>query len=243
MQRQKLSKSRRSEKRVDSLLTNNWKGKFFVMLQEETNKLFKRLKEYNELSPKNVEYTIKSGIDTLNTTLVEKKDILITSPPYLQSQEYIRQAKLDLFWLGYSEDTIKKLSKLEIPYRDIPSLDIKSDTFKQIRSEISEKHILDMFERYFGGVLGAFTHLQKSINSYMFIFVGRSSLRGRSIPLDLIITEHLSTLDWIHEKTLVDKIVSRRMFNYAVNPASGIKDSRTTNEHLDITWVDLLSLV
>ena len=42
---------------------------------------------------------------------------MITSPPYLQAQEYIRSTKMELFWLGYSEAKIRELSRLEIPYR------------------------------------------------------------------------------------------------------------------------------
>ncbi|MGQ9545405.1 MAG: hypothetical protein ACUVQX_06420, partial [Candidatus Bathycorpusculaceae bacterium] len=157
---------------------------------------------------------------------------LITSPPYLQSQEYIRQAKMDLFWLGFSETKVRELSKLEIPYRDVEPQPIYSETYLSLRSEIEENNLRKVFDRYFWGVLGALTRLQEKISSYLFLFVGRTSMRGRTIPIDRIFAEHFAELGWVHEVTLMDTIVSRRMFSYRVNPATKIQDRRTPVENL-----------
>ena len=164
----------------------------------------------------------------------EEKDLLITSPPYLQSHEYIRQAKMDLFWLGYFEDEIKKLSKLEIPYRETGPEPINSETFFEWRDRIEEPHLRRVFERYFWGVLGALTRLQEKVSSYLFLFVGLASMMGNPVPIDQIFAEHFVSLGWIHEQTLVDDIVARRMFAYRVNPATGLKDQRAPTENLVI---------
>jgi hypothetical protein len=214
------------------LLEDDWKTKFYSMLQTEIEKLIKGLKENQSLKPKKVNYQIKSGIDTLTTSLSEEKDILITSPPYLQSQEYIRHAKMDLFWLGYKEKDVKKLSKLEIPYRDVEEFPIESEAFSSIRDEIQEDQIKKVYNRYFWAVTSALDRLSTNIRSHMFLFVGRSSLRGKQIPIDQIFAEHFSNRGWVHDATLVDTIVSRRMFSYRVNPATNIVDSRTSTEHL-----------
>jgi hypothetical protein len=234
MQRHKLSISPVSEKRMVVLLTSDWKAKFFRMFERELRNVINGITEYSALSPKKVKAIVKGGIDILTTDLQEEKDILITSPPYLQSQEYIRQAKLDLFWLGCSERKIKELSKLEIPYRDVEPQTIHSETYSLLRNEIKEDHLREVFDRYFWGVLGALTRLQKKVNSYLFLFVGRTSMRGRAIPIDRIFAEHFSELKWIHEATLSDTIVSRRMFSYRVNPATKVKDARTPVENLVI---------
>lgn len=234
MQRQKLSKSPKSKKRIESLLANNWETKFFEMVEKETEKIVKGLEEYWMLSPKQTKAIVKGGVDTLNMNLEEEKDILITSPPYLQSQEYIRQAKLDLFWLGYPEDRVKKLGKLEIPYRDVEPQFIHSETYSSLRNEIQEDHACRVFDRYFWGVLGSLTHLQEKVSSYLFLFVGHTSMRGRSIPIDRIFVEHFTELGWIHEATLIDTIVTRRMFSYRINPATKLNDIRTPIENLVI---------
>lgn len=231
-QRQKLSKSIKSKKRVSSLLSSDWQKKFIQMLEQELLRVMNGIREYQKLSPKNTERIIKAGVDSMREDLKEEKDLLITSPPYLQSQEYIRQAKLDLFWLGYSEGKIKELSKLEIPYRNIEPFPIYSKTFYECENRIEEQHIRKIFDRYFWGVLGSLTHLQEKISSYLFLFVGHTSTRGKAIPIDKIFIEHFSELCWKHEVTLMDTIVSRRLFSYRVNPATGIKDVRTPVENL-----------
>ena len=233
-QRQKLSKSTRSQDKIKELLKSDWQNIFFEMLKKEINKVIIGIKEYSEMSPKNVKAVIRGGVDSLGETLNKKRDILITSPPYIQSQEYMRQAKLDLFWLGYTEEDIKKLSKLELPYRHIEPIEIHSKTFFEYRNKIKGKHIQEVYDKYFWSILGLFTQLQKDINSRMFIFVGNTSAEGISIPLDRIIIEHLENFGWEHEITLIDTIVSRRLFSYKVNPASERKDKRTNVENLVI---------
>ncbi|RLI55335.1 MAG: hypothetical protein DRO87_09110 [Candidatus Thorarchaeota archaeon] len=232
--RMKLSKSPRSKKRIEDFLSGDWKSRFRRMLECRLSTVLKRLHEHQELGPNDVTATVYGGVDSFSKSLEDDRDILITSPPYLQSQEYIRQAKMDLYWLGHSESEMKRLSRLEIPYRAVGEVDINSETYSRMRGDISEEKMRTVFDRYFWGVGGAFTRLQEQITNRMFIFVGRSSLRGTPIPLDRIFAEHLVSLGWIHEKTLVDTIVSRSMFSYEVNPATRIVDSRTATEHLVI---------
>lgn len=233
-QRQKLSRSKKSLQRVSMLLNLNWKERFYELLSHELKRVIRGINEYQGLSPQDVSFNVYSGVDSLTHELKKEKDILITSPPYLQSQEYIRQAKIDLFWLGFKEDYIKQLSKLEIPYRQIDPTEIYSRTYEIYLNDIKEDHIKKIFQRYFWGVVGALSRLQKKITTYMFLFVGHASSRGISVPIDKILIEHFSELGWKHEITLIDKIVSRRLFSYKVNPATGITDARTKIENLII---------
>lgn len=233
-QRMKLTKSSKSEERVNRLLSIDWRKHFLQMFQNETLKVLKGIREYNEMSPKKVKAIVKGRIDSLTEELTEKKDILITSPPYLQSQEYIRHAKIDLFWLGHNEEEVKALSKLEIPYRNVQPRPIYSETFLEYEKTIKEEHIRNVFDNYFWGVTGALSRLQESVTSYLFLFVGHSSTRGRATPIDKILVEHFTHLGWHHKATLMDKIVSRTLFSYRVNPATGLKDSRTRTENLVI---------
>lgn len=232
MQRQKLSKSPKSKTRVTSLLACRWEDKFYGKLEENLRSIFKGAKEYWGLSPKDVKSTVRGGVDTLSMDLSEERDILITSPPYLQAQEYIRQAKMDLFWLGYSESFIKELSKQEIPYRAVEPCSIGSETYLQWTKKIQEPHLRMTFDRYFEGVLGALTRLQEKVSSYLFLFVGPATVRGCPIPIDRIFAEHFTALGWTHEATLRDTIVARQMFFYNNNPATGLKDQRMRTESL-----------
>mgnify|MGYP001034158303 CR=1 FL=1 len=228
----KLYKSKHSRRKIENLLKSNWKDQFYCMLEKEIYKLLKKIWEYNSLNPKRVEYTIRSGIDTLQTELENNVNVLITSPPYLQAQEYIRSTKLELFWLGYEESYIKELSKKEIPYRPVNEIKIHSEKYYEFREKIKEKHLRVLYDRYFHSILKAFSTLGENVTDYMCIFVGPAKIRTTSIPIDDIVIEHLKKFGWKHEVTFIDKIVSRVMFESDVNPASGEKDSRIKTEHL-----------
>ena len=228
----KLYRSKYSRKKTENLLQGSWENVFYKMLRDEVFALYNKLCEYEKLHPQDVKFEIKSGIDTLTTELNEKVNILITSPPYLQAQEYIRSTKLELFWLGYEESYIKNLAKKEIPYRDVPKIKIYSKTYFKFRKKIEENHLKVLYDRYFHAILSIFSKLGEKVENYMCIFVGPAKVRNISIPIDDIIVEHLKEFGWKHEITFVDKILSRVMFESKINPASRIRDSRIKTEHL-----------
>ncbi|HGE70460.1 TPA: hypothetical protein ENX78_06480 [Candidatus Poribacteria bacterium] len=235
----KLYKSKHSKKKVEELLKVDWKSKFYLMLEKEMYILLRKIKEYNKLNPKQVNYQIRSGIDILETKLDDQVNILITSPPYLQAQEYIRSTKLELFWLGYDEAYIKELSKKEIPYRSVNEVNIYSDKYFKFREQIEEPHLKQLYDRYFNAILGSFSSLEENVKDYLFIFVGPAKIRTTSIPIDEILIEHLREFGWKHEITFIDKIVSRVMFESKINPASGVEDSRIKTEHLVVLKRDI----
>jgi hypothetical protein len=230
----KLYISKFSRKKIDTLLKEDWKSKFYLMLEKEISILLKKLEEYSNFNPKSVKFKIRSGIDVLETELDEDVDILITSPPYLQAQEYIRSTKLELFWLGHKEMEVKELSKREIPYRDVDRIDIYSDKYFEFREKIKEEFLKELYDRYFHAILNSFAKLGEKVKEYMFIFVGPAKIRTTPMPLDEIVIEHLTNFGWRHEVTLVDTIVSRVMFGSGINPASGEEDHRMENEYLVI---------
>lgn len=228
----KLYKSKYSKTKISQLLKSNWRDIFFDMWKKEIRKLMKKIWEYNRLNPKNVDFELRSGIDTFYSMIENNMNILITSPPYLQAQEYIRSTKMDLFWLGFKEDLIKQLSRLEIPYREVEKEKIYSEKFYEYRDKIDEPHLKSLYDNYFHAILKTFARLGERIENYMFIFVGPAKIRTVSIPIDEIIVEHLKNFGWKHRITYIDTIVSRVMFESKINPASGIVDSRIKTEHL-----------
>lgn len=230
--RQKLSRSPYSLKRISNLKSTIWQIKFFELIANELLKIKNNLIEYQNLRPMNVNGVIKGGINSLKSDLNHNINFLITSPPYLQAQEYIRATKMDLFWLGYSEETIRKLSKLEFPYQNVPVTKILSNSYYKYLENITERHMREIYTGYFFGVLGTLSKLQERITDRMFLFVGPATIRTVPIPIDDIFIEHFVNLGWKHEITLIDTIISRNMFFYKENPATGKKDNRMKTEHL-----------
>lgn len=238
-QRQKLSRSPISFKRVETLLEIDWETKFYEMVHLELNNVIRRINEYQELLPySDIKAVIRAGLDVIDYSSKLKDepnnrwDVLITSPPYLQAQEYIRNSKLDLFWLGYTEEAIRQLSKRELPYNNVDPIPIYSETYYEYLNRIEEHHMQGIYKKYFFSVLCALTNLSKFIDDYLFLFVGSASIRSIPIPIDKIFAEHFKYLGWKHEWTLIDSIASRVMFKSEKNPATGLKDNRITKEKL-----------
>lgn len=228
----KLYKSKWAKEKIKKLKNKNWKALYFKKLEDELKNLYNKIYEYKKLNPQNVNYNIKCGDDISNYELKENQDILITSPPYLQAQEYIRSTKLDLYFLGYNDKEIRKLGRNEIPYSDAKKIDIYSSIYYEYREKIKEKKLLKLYDRYFYSVLKSFQRTGKKINKYMFIFVGKATIRTIPIPIDEIIIQHLSNFGWEHHITLIDDIVSRVMFKTKSNPASNLKNERIKKERL-----------
>jgi hypothetical protein len=228
----KLYSSKYSKLKIEKLKQRDWLNRFFIKFEDEVRTLHKKLKEFQMLNPVEVDYHIEIGSNISNMRLEEDVDILITSPPYLQAQEYIRSTKLQLFWLGYTEDYIKQLSKCEIPYNEVKKIEIKSNTFLKFRNKIKEPHLLRLYDNYFHSILDTFTRLSENVNRYLFIFVGPAKIRTTSIPIDDIIAEHLWDYGWQHKITYIDKIIARSMFKSKINPASKLADERIATENL-----------
>ncbi|MFA4647078.1 DNA methyltransferase [Pyrococcus kukulkanii] len=175
----------------------------------------------------------RGHIDIVNYKLDREVNHLITSPPYGMAHEYIRSFKLELAWLGYDDKQIRKLSKLEIPYRHektIPPIEIHSKTYERYYNIIEKKNpkLVRVYEKYFTSVLGVFERLGSRITDYLAIFVGNASFSGIDPPYDIIFTEHLEEEGFEHVITYVDVIKSRKLFRNRKNASpSGIE-----TEHL-----------
>lgn len=229
----KAYKSKYSKEKVKILLNKDYKSIFYEKLFSEIVYLKNKIIEYKRMNPKGYLGIVNYGISSYQEVLDRDVNILITSPPYLQAQEYIRSTKMELFWLGFDENYIRKLSSKEIPYCKVESLyNINSDTFYDIRNKIMEQSLLCMYDNYFSSVLNIFDNLSKRVMDYLFIFVGRARVRNTEVPIDIIIKEHMESLGWKHVITYIDEIVSRNLFRNVVNPSTGLASVRMKYEYL-----------
>lgn len=239
-QRQKLSRSPKATARVEALLRSDYVSRFYAAVYEELVLTARKLHEYRILGgyAHSVNARVIAGVDTLtqsqNLAPQARWDMLITSPPYLQAQEYIRCSKLDLLWLGYTEEYVRSLSKQELPYKDVEPIEVLSPTYSVYRQQITEPHLVRMYDRYFFAVLGALTNISSRVNETLALFVGQATVRGVRVPIDQIFAEHFVHLGWFHEATYIDTIEARVMFRSRTNPATGIEDCRMPTEHMVI---------
>lgn len=212
----KLFISKFKRKYISELLQNNWK-------QDLDDKLIKySLKYYNSVNQfrnftKGFNNDVKyfAGIDSSKFKLdnVEGIDALITSPPYLQAQEYIRTSKLDLFWLGYNESQIRGISRMEIPYRKADRI-IETETLNKIRGQVERKKLIKILDSYFDHTIAS---LENNMNllkkgGKACIFIGNPTIDGIEIETWRIFTEYFTAKNFKFEIVFDDEIKTRQLF-------------------------------
>ncbi|MEM1983316.1 MAG: DNA methyltransferase [Sulfolobales archaeon] len=230
----KTYKSKRAVEKVEKLLRGNWRRLMVKKYWEYAERTYKKINEYKRMNPKRIEVVVEGGVDSLTKKLDRNVRLMITSPPYLQAQEYIRSFKLELTWLGYGSDDLRRLASLEIPYNNPPPTSIHSSLYHQIREQVlrmNHNKLIQIYDAYFHSLITFLNNNYDKVD-IMAIFVGPVKLRELRVPIDEILREHLESLGLQHEETLIDKIVARRMFKTGVNPATGLPDERTPTEHL-----------
>ncbi|MEM1830973.1 MAG: DNA methyltransferase [Thermosphaera sp.] len=238
----KLYKSKRAVEKVSRLLSTDWRSMMVRMYWNEAKRVVEKIREYNALHPKQVEIVLKTSrkhkgglivFDSLTERLDRDVKLLITSPPYLQAQEYIRSFKLELAWLGYSGKDLRELSSHEIPYNKPGRVEVRSKTYSELLEKIKSfgEKLLKLYEAYFHSLI-RFLNNNADRVEYIAIFVGPVKVRNLRVPIDEILKEHLETLGFKHVETLIDRIVARRLFKSTINPATGLMDERTPTEHL-----------
>ncbi|ALU11794.1 cytosine methylase [Ignicoccus islandicus DSM 13165] len=239
----KTYRSKYAKRKVESLLKGNWKAVLWNMYWKNVNVVIRKVSEFKRYRPHKIDVVIKTSwknndklaiFDSIVNKVDRHIDLLITSPPYLQAQEYIRSFKLELAWLGYNDRDLRELSSREIPYNNPPETNIRSNTYWSVREIIegyNNKKLLKLYDAYFKSILGFFERNQDVVDT-MAIFVGPVKVRTLRVPIDEIIREHMEAHGWRHVATYIDTIKSRRLFESRINPATGILDERTPTEHL-----------
>jgi len=218
----KLFKSKKKIRKLNRLLKTNWNETAIKRYKRTAEKyLFAsfELKTYVKGEKPSIEVYSPKDIEIWNPTRNYK--LVITSPPYLQAQEYIRSSKIDLYWLGYDDKKIRRLSKLEIPYRlpkgkvHTPTLDLTREKLVKMR----RPDLLRLFDSYFYFILTNFLKVSKNIlpEGRLCIFVGSAKIAGIKVPLWKIIGEYFQNYGFEVENVLEDKIVSRKLFSYRNN--------------------------
>ncbi|MCK4420107.1 hypothetical protein KAV79_09890 [Candidatus Aerophobetes bacterium] len=207
----KIFRSKRKIKEIEEILKKDYQK----MIKEYFKNSLKRI--YNSSLKftgyyRGGEHIVKGGIDLPNYEFDRDVDHLITSPPYGRAHEYIRSFKLELAWLGYTDEQITGLINKEIPYRkDAPNIVISSPTYEEFRDKVAPRFVRD-YEVYFRSVIAGLENITKRVRGYVGIFVGNATYGGVEPPYHRIFTEHFESKGFIHEKTLIDKVLSRKLF-------------------------------
>ena len=219
----KLARSKRKLKAIEVLLKENWREQLDEMIHSLSLKTLRNLNDFitytqqyqNGVTP---EIHWQAGVDSSYATVPRACDALITSPPYLQAQEYIRSTKMELFWLGHTEAEVRALSRLEIPYRKADRV-IQTETLDQVREMLTRSDLHKRLDSYFCHTINALENSMNQLkpNASACIFVGNPRIDGITVELWRILAEYFTERGLVFEKVYEDRIQTRKLFGARKN--------------------------
>src|SRR3989344_4285233 len=180
---------------------------------DDMNKAVLSLLKEKELTGK-IHYF--SGVDaySFDFAKIPKIDCIITSPPYLQAQEYFRTFKMEMRWSGISNEQIKEYSRKEIPFR-LTEGKIEGDYIHKIRSKLKKKSLINMFDSYFWFTIKSLERASDRLNKNgkVCILIGNPKMEGIEVEIWKVIYEYfIKNLNYKPIEVFEDRIVSRKLF-------------------------------
>ncbi len=215
----KLFRSKRKLSYIEELLKSNWEETLRKMVFSLSLKTLRDINDFVTATPKHQnQVECKGGVDSSDYQIARECDAIITSPPYLQAQEYIRTVKMDLFWLGYSEEEIRSLARLEIPYRKADRV-IQTKTLDSIRTDLNRNDLIKLLDSYFCHTINALENSMNCLksNATACIFVGNPLIDGIKVEIWRILMEYFTERGFVFEKIYEDRIKARQLFGARKN--------------------------
>lgn len=219
----KLARSKRKLSAIEELIQENWREQLDAMVHSLSLKTLRSLNDFVVYTQQNCfehsgQVEFHGGVDSSYVAVPRACDALITSPPYLQAQEYIRSTKMELFWLGHTEEEIQKLSRLEIPYRKADRI-IQTETLDKVREMLTRDDLRKRLDSYFCHTVNALENSmrQLKLNAAACIFVGNPRIDGITVEIWRILAEYFTERGFAFEKVYEDRIKTRKLFGARKN--------------------------
>lgn len=157
-----------------------------------------------------------SGVDSseYDFSKLPKIDCIITSPPYLQAQEYMRTFKMEMLWSGITNEEIRSYITKEIPFRKAEGR-VNGEYINNIRSKLTKKDLIKMFDSYFWFMLKTLDGASKTLNKggKLCVLVGNPKMEGIEVEIWKVIYEYfINKPQYKPIDIFEDKIVSRKLF-------------------------------
>lgn len=208
------------------------------VFKEAVNLNIERIEKYSKACDWNCFAKIKES-DAREIKLISNSiDLIITSPPYINAQKYIRSTKLEIFWLGLlNEDELKKIDSDLVGTEKVFANNYKvlhntgynlADQIVSIiynkdprRAFIAYKFYVDM-SKVFQEI---FRILKKG--KYFVLIIGNNTIKGINVPNQEILAEIAIDKGFTIENVFVDYIKSYGLMT---------KRNKTANM-IDKEWV------
>ncbi len=158
----------------------------------------------------------------LNQHRIKKVDFIITSPPYINAQDYFRSYKFELWWLGLATpEEVKSLNRQAIGtenisgdnYNFIPKS--KNDLLNKILGKIWKinKKKVYIVHNYFENMRSIFTEAYKILKTrgHFCLITGNNTICGVQIPTYKILSHIAEDNGFKLTEICKDKIRNRAL--------------------------------
>jgi len=224
-----FSKERKKELETKE---EKWVFSVFEKKAKQSLKVLKNHFQKMERIPK-VDCILGSATEKL---LPDKSvDLIITSPPYINAQKYVRTTKFELFWLEKEKNNTigeldRKIVGTERVYRKEFNIEDVNGKFwvKEVRRLIPiDKWRAQIVHNYFIGMEKAIKNCYEYLknNGHFILIIGNNTIRGEKVYNNVIL--HKIALQhgfsFIKEKSRKDKIRNRSLPEKR-NETAGVMD-------------------
>ena len=170
----------------------------------------------------------------------EDIDLVITSPPYVGAQKYIRSSSLNIGWLGLApDDKLRPLDILNIGREHYPRVEYSEPTFpadglacevlerirkiNPLRAHIAANYLLEMQD----ALAATVSRLKRG--GHMILVIGNNTICGERFQSSSFVSQIVTSLGLNLELELLDDIRSRGLMTKR-NRTAGV----ITREHIQM---------
>jgi len=217
----KLFRSKSKRLYIDGLLQGDWQSRLHRQLRTQAQNILIDINGLVEMFNGSVPALVhQGGVDSGSYEFRPGMEFhaLISSPPYLQAQEYVRTFKLDLYWLGYKQRDIQRITALEIPYRKATRI-VETHTLNAVRTRLSNAKLSAMLDSYFCHTLNVFDNAMAQLvrGGRACIFIGNPRVDGLEVEIWRVFMEYFADRGFDCETVLEDRIKARQLFSARKN--------------------------
>jgi len=175
---------------------------------------------------------VKNNAKTLRSNSI---DLVLTSPPYLTAQKYIRTQKLELLWLGMiSESEISRLEKEIIGSELVSSKEVdfaestgirSVDSLIKWASSASPQRAATLW-KYFSEMRKAMSEMHRVLTKggHAIVVIGNNKVLGRNVETYKLLADVATSYGFELKLVLSDKVRKRGMITRRHNTGGLIKE-------------------
>jgi tRNA G10 N-methylase Trm11 len=210
------------------------KNDIFQFFIEQADKNINRLISFQNITMLNTNKVkvYNTDIKTIDDSLIENNSVqlILTSPPYVSAQKYIRASSLSLQWLELNESTVPELNKQSVGREEFPKVEYSKlhltgfYNIDKVLTKIYEKNQLRSYITYV-----YIEEMQKSFNKfynilkedgYFIMVIGNNTIAGYEFMTHKYLIEIAACIGFSTELILIDDIKSRGLMTKRNKTAS-----------------------